>query len=186
MSLGEVLDIGTGSALIPIELCRQSSEVHVVAVDLSPSMLDVATININLAELNDRIMIDLVDAKELQFDSGRFDSVISNSIVHHIPDPSVVLKEAVRVTKPGGLLFFRDLMRPDSIETVQHLVDTYTGSENEHAQQMFYNSLKAALNLQEIQLLVQDLGFTSDSVQATSDRHWTWSAIKPDKTSKTI
>ena len=84
------------------------------------------------------------------------------------------LREAVRVTKPGGLLFFRDLLRPDSETTLQQLVQTYAGSENAHSRQMFDDSLHAALSLDEIRALVTDLGFPADSVHQTTDRHWTW------------
>ena len=55
----------------------------------------------------------LADAKQLPFDAASFPVVISNSIVHHIAEPRDVIAEAIRVTAPGGLLFHRDLARPD-------------------------------------------------------------------------
>ena len=39
-------------------------------------------------------------------DKASFGAVVSNSIVHHIPEPIHVLREAVRVTKPGGWVAF--------------------------------------------------------------------------------
>ena len=33
--LGDVLDLGTGTALIPIELCRQESDCRIMAIDMS-------------------------------------------------------------------------------------------------------------------------------------------------------
>ena len=74
--------------------------------------------------------------------------------------------------------FFRDLMRPESDEKVKELVDLYAGDENDHQKQMFDDSLRAALSLDEVREMVQELGFDTDSVQATSDRHWTWVARK--------
>ena len=118
-------------------------------------------------------------AKDLGLEDSLFDTVMSNSIIHHIPDPFLCLQEAVRVLKPGGLLFFRDLMRPDDDETVQQLVETYAGDENDHQKQMFDDSLRAALSLDEIGEMVERLGFEKETVQATSDRHWTWVARKP-------
>ena len=113
------------------------------------------------------------------FESEMFDCVMSNSIIHHIPEPLAVLAESIRVTRPGGLLFFRDLLRPESGEEVAHLVSTYAGDENEHQRQMFDDSLRAALSLSEVRAMVSSLGFEAETVQATSDRHWTWIAIKP-------
>ena len=111
-------------------------------------------------------------------ESESFDTVMSNSIIHHIPEPLVVLTEAVRVTRVGGLLFFRDLMRPTTEKQVVTLVQQYAGEENEHQQQMFDDSLRAALSLAEIRQLVSSLGFDDAMVQASSDRHWTWIARK--------
>jgi len=113
------------------------------------------------------------------YEDDQFDVVISNSIIHHIPEPAAVLREAVRVAKPGGLLFFRDLMRPARSADVSRLVATYAAGANEHQQKMFDDSLRAALDLDEIRELITTLGFAKVSVQATSDRHWTWIAKKP-------
>ena len=76
------------------------------------------------------------------------------------------------------LLFFRDLLRPDSDESVQQLVDTYAGDANDHQRQMFDDSLRAALSLNEIRNLIAELGYNPEEVRATSDRHWTWSTTK--------
>ena len=177
---GDILDLGTGTALIPIELCKRIEDCRILALDLSVNMLDLARYNIEVATMIERIQLAHIDAKELPFEEGDFSVVISNSIIHHIPEPMDSLKEAVRVIAPGGLLFFRDLMRPADEATVQQLVQTYAGEENEHQQKMFDDSLRAALSLEEIRELVQQLGFEPETVQATSDRHWTWVGIKKE------
>ena len=176
--LAELLDLGTGTALIPIELCRRCPDCRVMAVDLSINMLELARYNIEVAGQIQRIQLDKIDAKGLPYAAGRFDAVISNSIVHHIPEPLAALAEAVRVVRPGGHLFFRDLFRPETDADVRRLVQTYAGQENDHSQKMFDVSLRAALSLSEISALVSQLGFDSLTVRATSDRHWTWIAVK--------
>jgi len=47
------------------------------------------------------------DAKHLPYPDRSFAAVISNSIVHHIPEPGKVLAEMVRVTKPVGTVAAR-------------------------------------------------------------------------------
>lgn len=175
---GEVLDLGTGTAQIPVALCQQHDDCQVMAVDLAVHMLDLARYQIEVNGLVERIMLDHIDAKALPHDSDRFDVVMSNSIVHHIPEPAGVLAEAIRVVRSGGRLFFRDLLRPESDESVQQLVSTYAGDANDHQRQMFDDSLRAALSLDEIQNLIAELGYNPEEVQATSDRHWTWSTTK--------
>lgn len=170
----DVLDLGAGTARIPIELCGRDDRLRCMAVDLAPSMLDLAKFNVDAAGLLDRIGLDLVDVKSLPYPDGRFAVVISNSIVHHIPEPAGVLAEAVRVAQPGGLLFFRDLVRPPDDAAVKRLVSTYARDESEHQRKLLDDSLRAALSLQEIRDLVSDLGFDPAGVRTTSDRHWTW------------
>ncbi len=174
----EVLDLGTGTAQIPIELCRQNARLRVVAIDLSAEMLKLAAENVARAGLTDRIQLELVDAKQLPFADGTFAAVVSNSIVHHIPAPEHPLAEAVRVARPGGLLFIRDLARPRDDFSLARLVRMYAADCNEHQRKLFDDSLRAALSVGEIRSLVSHLGFDRESVKATSDRHWTWSAVK--------
>ncbi|QDU96284.1 class I SAM-dependent methyltransferase [Lignipirellula cremea] len=177
---GDLLDLGTGTAQIPILLCEQTDDCRVFAVDMSVSMLDQARYNIEIAGLIERIFLQQIDAKKTPFADNLFDSTVSNSIVHHLPDPVAAIREAVRVTKPGGRIFFRDLFRPETDAEVEQLVQTYAGRENEHAQKMFDDSLRAALRVDEFQAIVAELGFDPGTVAATSDRHWTWNAIKPE------
>lgn len=171
----DVLDLGAGTARIPIELCQQHADARVLAVDAAVQMLELARYNVEIAGLIERVQLLQADAKRLPFRDGLFHVVISNSILHHIPEPLLVVREAARVTAPGGLLFFRDLLRPASAEQLRDLVEQYAGAEAPAARQMFADSLHAALSLSEIRELVATLGFAPESVQATSDRHWTWS-----------
>lgn len=177
-TLGDVLDPGTGTALIPIELCSKDHHGRVMAIDMATNMLDVARGNVQFATLEMRIPLSHMDGKAMRFPAGMFDTVMSNSIIHHIPEPIECLKEMVRVSRGGGILFVRDLMRPVDELTLETIVNLYAGEENEHSQQMFRESLWAALTLDEIRGLVASLGFSESTVTATSDRHWTWAATK--------
>lgn len=173
-----VLDLGTGTAQIPIEICRRSPAVRLVAVDLSAEMLALAAENVRRAGMTDRIQLQRIDAKQLPYGDGRFHAVISNSIVHHIPQPQGTLAEALRVVrKPGGLILIRDLARPHDDAEVRRLVDRYAGGCNPHQRQLFDDSLRAALTVHGAREMVAALGGASDTVQASSDRHWTWRQI---------
>ena len=175
--LGDVLDVGTATAQLPIELCKHAEDCRIMAIDLAVNMLDVARYNIEAAGLIEQITLARMDAKKMDFEEGMFDVVMSNSIIHHIPEPMECIREMVRVADPdNGMIFVRDLMRPESEDEVTRLVELYAGTENDHCQELFGDSLKASLNLSEIRQLVAEVGFSPDTVQATTDRHWTWAA----------
>jgi ubiquinone/menaquinone biosynthesis C-methylase UbiE len=171
-----ILDLGAGTAQIPIALCRQNADLRVVAVDAAESMLAIARENVAAAGFADRVELVLADAKRLPFRDAAFSVVVSNSIVHHIAEPAGVLAEAVRVASPGAVQFHRDLCRPNDEAELERLVATYAAGATAYQRRLFSESLRAALSLNEIQSLVEKLGFPRDSVRMTSDRHWTWMA----------
>jgi SAM-dependent methyltransferase len=171
--LNRVLDVGTGTALIPIELARRNFPCHITAIDLAAEMLKLARQNVARAGLEHVIVPELVDAKGLPYPDAAFDAVISNSIVHHIPEPRGTLAEMWRVLKPGGVLFVRDLLRPETDAEVEHLVATYAGNESPRQQQLFRQSLHAALTVAEVGGLLHALGLPASWARQSSDRHWT-------------
>lgn len=185
---GTVLDVGTGTALIPIELGKRVAGVDVVAIDLAEHMLELGRRNVARAGFESRIRLEKVDAKAMPYGDGQFRATISNSIVHHIPDPRAVLSEMWRVTARGGVLFVRDLSRPHSIAEVDRLVALYGGDppadptrQDSYARQkgLFHASLCAALTVSEVAAIVASFGIPHDAVRSTSDRHWTLSYVKP-------
>lgn len=174
----QVLDVGTGTALIPVELARRGTPVRITAIDLASEMLKVARRNVAADGLGNVISLERVDAKRLPYGDGTFDVVMSNSIVHHIPEPAGTLAEMARVLRTAGRLFVRDLSRPDSLEAVEAIVQTYAGSGSARQQQLFRQSLQAALTVNEVAELLDGVGLPREWVRLTSDRHWTIAGIK--------
>lgn len=175
----DVVDLGTGTALIPIELCRRVDSVHVLAVDDAVNMLDLAIYNIEASNLRERITLAKGDAKSLVYEDETFDTTISNSLIHHSPDPQRCFAQMHRITAAGGMLFVRDLVRPSSDATAQQLVQQYAHDATDYCQRLFLESFHAALTIDEVQQIVRDLGYSSQTVTMNSDRHWTWAAVRP-------
>ncbi|UUO06873.1 class I SAM-dependent methyltransferase [Blastopirellula sp. J2-11] len=173
----DVLDVGTGTALIPIAICQKLPMARVMAIDMSTAMLTLAKANVDMDGMLDRIQLAHIDAADTGYENEMFDLVISNSIVHHLENPLPTLQEIVRVARPQGMIFVRDLLRPQSEEELKLLVETY-GGINETERRLFGDSLRAALTIDEIRELITPLGFAPETVQVTSDRHWTWAAHK--------
>jgi ubiquinone/menaquinone biosynthesis C-methylase UbiE len=170
---GTVLDVGTGPARIPIALCRADANARVVAIDLASHMLRLAQRNVTEAGFASRILLQQADAKAFPYPAGTFEAVVSNTIVHHIPDPEPVLAALVRQVAAGGTLFVRDLVRPDHLDDLERIVGLYAGTESPAARGLFAASLHAALTVAEVRAMVVSAGLPADSVTMTSDRHWT-------------
>lgn len=168
-----LLDVGTGTALIPIELASRKLGFHITGVDLAEEMLIVGRRNVERAGHSDCISLERVDAKGLPYPDASFAAVMSNSIIHHIPEPRGALAEMLRVLQPGGLLFIRDLLRPESADEVERLVRTYAGEESPRQQQLFRQSLHAALTVEEVAALMSNLNQPAACVAQTTNRHWT-------------
>ena len=178
-SQGEVLDLGTGTARIPIELCQRLSAVSVRGVDAAQHMLALAHRNVFAAVLQTRIALESVDVKQLPYPTGSFAAVVSNSLVHHIPEPELIFREAMRVLAPGGVLFCRDLARPGDRSQLQRLVDTYAVGATPSQRGLLADSLHAALTADEVASLLSSHGVPGSAVAMTSDRHWTCVYRKP-------
>jgi ubiquinone/menaquinone biosynthesis C-methylase UbiE len=175
---GKALDIGTGTARIPILMVQQARHDLVIhAVDLSNEMLKVGRKNVDASRLKSRIILQHVDAKRLPFSDHEFDMVVSNSLAHHIPDPEHFFKEAARVLRPDGGLLIRDLMRPETVEDVERIVEQYAGDSSAHQKNLYRESLLASLTVTEVESYVRAAGFRGVRVVQSSDRHW--SAERP-------
>ncbi len=169
----EILDLGTGTALIPQVLIAQEKRCHVTAVDKGPNMIAFAKKRLDENGKSHRIDTQVEDSCQLSFEANRFDAIISNSLIHHLPEPIHCFREAVRVLRPGGLIFFRDLYRPDNKSEIEQLVERHAANETAVQQQFLRQSLEAALTLEEVEQLLQSVPALKSELTQTSDRHWT-------------
>ena len=101
---GRVLDCGVGTGAFSLALARKvAGPLRIEGVELSPSMLLRATLNLDRADVEARLH--LRDAKDLPFRANTFDAVIGAHGLEHLDDdPFAELSEMVRVLKPGGPL----------------------------------------------------------------------------------
>lgn len=117
-----MLDVGTGSADIPVRVVRWAHEnghdLRVTATDNHPTTLDLAREHVASAfaseqHLAERITFHLGDAMTLVDDFGpsSFDYVHAGMFIHHLPDLEVLtmLRIMERVARRG--IIWNDLVR---------------------------------------------------------------------------
>jgi len=167
---GRMLDVGTGPGHIPLLVCERIADAHVVGIDLSRNMLAHAERHRAASPHAGRVEFTLADAKGLAFADRSFDTVFSNTILHHLPDPRPFLAEAYRVLRHGGVLLVRDLFRPETPERALELVRRYAGGGTPEQQALFHASLHAAFTPEELKAMAADVGVPAELV-VDSDRH---------------
>lgn len=184
-------DSGPGASIMQSTASgEEAGDLEVLGVDNSAEMLELARIEIELAGRLGQIQlqqIDLDDAEALQ--EGLADTVICNTVLHHLDDPSTAVRLAISALRPGGRLFIRDLTRPGTDADVERLVALHGGVANEDPAgisppQLLRQSLHASLTLGEIRDLVSEFGIPPDCVKRTSDRHWTLDWCRPSMGTK--
>jgi len=81
-----VLDVGAGDGFLGLEIQKTRPDVTLSGIDV---LVRGAT----------KIPVTAFDGRTIPFDSGSFDVVMFVDVLHHTPDPSVLLREAVRVAR---------------------------------------------------------------------------------------
>ncbi|TYB84304.1 MAG: class I SAM-dependent methyltransferase [Kosmotoga sp.] len=98
---GEItLDIGSGTGNYSIWLARKG--LYVTAIDESKEMMAISKKKVEKDNLN--IDMYLGKAESLPFTENSFDLVVSVTTIEFVDNPAQVLREAIRVLKPGGRL----------------------------------------------------------------------------------
>ncbi|MBV9544430.1 MAG: methyltransferase domain-containing protein [Chloroflexi bacterium] len=98
-----VLDAGCGSGRVTAQLLERLPRGHVVAADVSPSMLDQA--RATLAPFGDRVSFLLADLTHIDtLLDGPVDVVFSTATFHWIPDHDKLFAALCKVLRPGGRL----------------------------------------------------------------------------------
>jgi 2-polyprenyl-3-methyl-5-hydroxy-6-metoxy-1,4-benzoquinol methylase len=170
-SEGHVFDLGCGPGDIPIRFARLFPSCRITGVDASAPMVRLAEDAVQQAGLSGRITFSCERFQDLAGVSIA-DAAISNSLLHHVPNPLQFWHKLRLAVKPGSPVLVMDLLRPDSPEDAQAIVDRYASDAPDILRRDFYNSLLAAFTEDEIGAQLAQLNLTRLLIDVIDDRHW--------------
>ena len=101
------IDVGCGVGLLTMLMHETSGRAKTVGVD--GSMARIETARSRLPPTADGIEFVNADIHELPMDSDSFDFSWSRFVFEYLRDPGLVLREMIRVTRPGGIVAVADL-----------------------------------------------------------------------------
>ena len=169
--IGEVLDLGCGPADITLRFARRFTDTRLTGIDGAQAMIDIGLNEIKLSGLSSRITLKKVLLPAPRLFKNHYDAVISNSLLHHLTDPSVLWQTVKMFAKNDSPVFIMDLLRPDSIEVANMLVHLYFSDAPHILQKDFFNSLLAAYTVNEVEKQLKENGINYLNTEVISDRH---------------
>ena len=104
--VGPVLDMGTGTGITARAVAGRGHEV--VGIDSSADDLQVAAALTEDRDIAGRIRYLVADAARVPVPDGYFGSAAAVDFLHHLDAGAAVLRELLRVVRPGGLLVLAD------------------------------------------------------------------------------
>ena len=168
---GRVIDLGCGAADVTVRFARAYPGAVVDALDGAEAMLRHAHVAVAKAQLQARIRPRRlrIPSQEL---GGGYDAVISNSLLHHLPQPETLWNAVAMAASPGAPVLVMDLLRPVSRQAAEDLVREHAADAPMLLVRDFMNSLLAAYRPEEVAQQLYACGLETLSIEAVSDRHW--------------
>ncbi len=101
-----LVDLGSGTGRMLTLLGPRAEEA--VGLDLSHQMLNIARSHVGEAGLTERCELRHGDIFGTRLPDGHADLVVVHQVLHYLGDPAAAVKEAARITAPGGRLLIVD------------------------------------------------------------------------------
>lgn len=108
-----ILDAATGTGEVTIEIVRQKPGVTVVGTDISLRMLAIGGRKVKQRKMENRVHLSLGDCRRLPFPGASFAAVSMAFGIRNIDERMQVLREFLRVLKPGGQLLIMEFGYPE-------------------------------------------------------------------------
>jgi len=169
---GHMADLGCGPGDITVRLARALPGWEITGLDAGSNMLRHAQRRLASEKLSGRVRFRLSHLPDPSLPGAAWNAIVSNSLLHHLPQPSVLWQSVARLAAPVAAVQVMDLMRPENEAHAQRLVEQYAHDAPAVLQEDFYNSLLAAYTPEEVSSQLIQAGLDRLKIESASDRHW--------------
>jgi len=95
-----VLDVGCGTGSLAFAIANTAQPAKIVGIDSSVPFIEY----VRSTNTDPRVTFEIGDAQQLPYPDASFDKSLSLLAIHMVPDPTRVVAEMHRVTRPGGMV----------------------------------------------------------------------------------
>ena len=174
--LKTIVDLGCGPGNITERLAILFPDAHVIGIDGSDLMIAKAmerkikfhkyssNLNYICGKLDDRKILSILKYKSI-------DLIVSNSCLHHIPDPNSFWNSIKLIANIGVMHFHRDLRRPLSKSRAKELMELYLTNSPPVLKRDYIASLCAAFTLDEVRAQLDHETLRNLYVRKIKDRY---------------
>lgn len=122
----KILDVATGTGDLAIMMAKHSKHTHIVGIDISNNMLEIAQKKAKKEKIDERVIFKNNNVTNLPFDDNTFDYCTISFGARNFADLDKALNEIYRCLKPGGRLFIIEFSKKPSNKIIEILYDTYS------------------------------------------------------------
>ena len=162
-----LLEIGCGVGAVLGRIGLSCPEARLYGIDISDEQIHGARLYLNRLGLHP---VELVvgDAAALPWPTGHMDRVRLVWVMEHLQNTRAVLREAMRVLRPGGTIHitetdYASLRTSPADESIEAMLNAFIAHFNRHGNAHAGPALGPWL---------EQMGFTNVSVQMESVHHW--------------
>jgi SAM-dependent methyltransferase len=175
-----ILDLGCGPGNISFPLAAALPDTPVLGLDGAGAMLELAERRRQAApERWPRLRFHqaclplpagALEALPAPF-APPYTLIVSNSLLHHLHDPSVLWRAIVPWAAPGALVVVRDLRRPADPQALRELVERHAATAPPVLRRDYAHSLAAAFRPEEVAAQLAAANLTTLRVEPLGDRY---------------
>jgi len=167
------VELGSGLGDVAIGMVRALPGLHLIAVEVSATMLALARRKQGVMHTN-VAFVGFVggDAVATGLPGQSCDLVLAYGLVHRLEAPLALFVEVARLARDDAAIYICDLRRPETPEALGRAAADQDEEWSEHQRRQLQATMQAGLRVDEVRALCVAARLTNVEVRACGEHHW--------------